>query len=78
MNVNSNPLPAWTTPAAVVAAFLCYGALDALDAHTEALIARADADAAQAAAQVVQQYGIECGEPVEMPAFVGMVAETQP
>lgn len=66
-----NPLPRWAAWLAAVLIVAGYGALEALDAHTEALIAQADADAAKAVAQVAQQYGIECGQPV-------VVAEVRP
>jgi hypothetical protein len=66
-----NPLPRWTAWLAAVLIVAGYGALEALDAHTEALIAQADAEAAKAVAQVASQYGIECGQPVQ-------VAEVRP
>lgn len=66
-----NPLPRWTAWLAAVLIVAGYGALEALDAHTEALIAQADAEAAKAVAQVASQYGIECGQPVQ-------VAEARP
>lgn len=66
-----NPLPRWAAWLAAVLIFAGYGALDALNTHTEALIAQADAEAAKAVAQVAIQYGIECGQPV-------MVADTAP
>ena len=74
MNVDSNPIPRWATLAAVVAIFFAFGALEAMDARTEALIAQADADAARAVAQIAQQHGIECGEPVEMLSPAKVVA----
>ncbi len=61
-----NPLPRWTAWLAAVLIFAGYGALEALDAHTEVLIAQADAEAAKAVAQVATQYGIECGQPVQV------------
>ncbi len=66
-----NPLPRWTAWLAAVLIVAGYGALEALDAHTEVLIAQADAEAAKAVAQVASQYGIECGQPV-------VVAEARP
>jgi len=60
------PLPRWATWLAVALIVAGYGALEALDAHTEVLIAKADADAAKAVAQVASQYGIECGQPVQV------------
>lgn len=66
-----NPLPRLTAWLAAVLIVAGYGALEALDAHTEVLIAQADAEAAKAVAQVATQYGIECGQPVQ-------VAEARP
>ncbi|MDI3489601.1 MAG: hypothetical protein PWP11_878 [Thauera sp.] len=66
-----NPLPRWAAWLAAVLIFAGYGALEALDAHTEVLIAQADAEAAKAVAKVAIQYGIECGQPVQ-------VAEARP
>ena len=60
----------WVAAALIVGG---YAALDALDAHTEALIAQSDAEAAKAVAQIVQQYGIECAEPLPT-----LVAKSQP
>lgn len=62
MNVDSNPIPRWAKLVAVVSIFFAFGALEAMDARTEALIAQADADAARAVAQIDQQHGIECDE----------------
>lgn len=73
MNENTAPLPRWMPWAAAAVIFAAYGALAGLDAHTEALIAQSDAEAAKAVAQIVQQYGIECAEP--LPA---LAAKAQP
>lgn len=63
MNTNKNPLPRWASWLAAALIVCGYAALEAHDAHTEMLIAKADAEAAIAVAQVARQYGIECGEP---------------
>lgn len=72
MNDNTNPLPRWVPWAAAVVIFAGFGALEALDAHTERLIAQADAQAAQAVAQVARQYGIECNP---APAVIAQVQQ---
>lgn len=69
MDTNRNPLPGWAPWAAALLIFAGYAALEALDAHTELLIAQADADAARAVAQVAIQYGIECGPPPDVLAM---------
>lgn len=72
MNTNTNPLPRWVPWAAAVVIFAGFGALEALDARTELLIAQADAQAAQAVAQVALQYGIEC---TPAPAVIAQVQQ---
>lgn len=67
-----NPLPRWAAWLAAVLIFAGYGALEALDAHTEVLIAQADAEAAKAVAQVASQYGIECAP---APAVIAQVQQ---
>jgi len=71
MDTNRNPLPGWAPWAAALLIFSGYAALEALDAHTELLIAQADADAARAVAQVAIQYGIECGPAPDVIAMKG-------
>lgn len=72
MNPNKKPAPRWPTWLGVALIFAGYGVLEAHDAHTEMLIAKADAEAAIAVAQVARQYGIECEEPH------AVIAEVQP
>lgn len=72
MNPNKKPAPRWPAWLGVALIFAGYGVLEAHDAHTEMLIAEADAEAAIAVAQVARQYGIECEEPH------AVIAEVQP